>query len=991
MFRKIWQKILTFIRNLFGKNQTPPPPPAKPKTELPPLTDIEYETQFLETLDGVNRGMGRGYIKAYLTTVNKQHLTAWLQRFGERLLETPENHAEIAGRLLKFGNLCDDEIGQIALKIGQKITGQLPPPPEEEWPVIDAEFRGNGLETGGKNAEVKAWLVRGYDEFRRGEYEEAIESLNQAIAIQPDNYLAFSLRAVSQDKLGRYEEAIESLNQAIAIQPDDHEAFYNRAILQANLGRYEEAIDSYNQAIAIQPDFHEAFYNRGVSQAKLGRYEEAIDSFNQAITIKPDKHEAFYNRGISQNNLGRYEEAIDSYNQAIAIQPDKHEAFNNRGNLQNNLGRYEEAIDSFNQAIAIQPDFHQPFNNRGVSQAKLGRYEEAIDSFNQAIAIQPDFHEAWLMRGQVVGLINRETLLTFTTNIGSNALFYTHYSHLNKAGYEGEIANYQQGIKNCPQDTHPLGWGMLHYAMGIAQFNRGRELQQKTYIHQAKNSYETALQTLTETGYPEEHLKVLQELIPLLLQLQETTQAEKYQLQGLQVLQTLLNQPISSYKKQQLYEKFWSIRQLRVDILIQKNLPIEAIQTAETDKNIYLTWILDTYQETTLSPTWQQMQQMLTETTAIIYWHQSQYSLTTFILKANQPEPILLETTPEIDTLETWIKNWKTEYQNYCNLPKTKQQDTTEEENKNHPWRQQMPEKISQLANLLNIPTLLNHLQNISNLILIPHRDLHNLPLETLFPTPYHLTRLPSLQTGKNLRTPNPNPNHILCIENPTKDLRFAPIESASICRKFPTSKRISEANATANNIIPELQKNHDILHFTCHAGHDFYQPKKSCLYLAENDELTLEQISKIPLETTHLVTLSACETAITKEEIKIDYVGLVSAFLKHRIPYILTTLWRVPEEASMLMMVKFYELRETQPETIALAQAKTWLQNQTWQDIHQFYQSLETELKTEPYRTQKAVEDAINRTSKQPANIQPYANPYYWAAFIINGCHPTA
>ncbi|HEY9810043.1 MAG TPA: hypothetical protein V6D13_12010 [Halomicronema sp.] len=145
MLGKIWGKIVTFIRNLLGKKPTPPPPSPKPPTPQPALSDSEYETQFLEILDGVNRGMGRGYIKAYLTNVNKQHLSAWLHRFGERLLETPENHGEIAGRLLSFGNLCDNEIGKIASEIGRKIMEQLPPPPEEEWPVIEAVFLGNGL------------------------------------------------------------------------------------------------------------------------------------------------------------------------------------------------------------------------------------------------------------------------------------------------------------------------------------------------------------------------------------------------------------------------------------------------------------------------------------------------------------------------------------------------------------------------------------------------------------------------------------------------------------------------------------------------------------------------------------------------------------------------------------------------------------------------------------------------------------------------------
>ena len=88
--------------------------------------------------------------------------------------------------------------------------------------------------------------------------------------------------------LGRYEQAIESYDQAIALQPDHATSWYNRGNSLDNLGRYEQAIESYDQAIALQPDDASAWYSRGTSLAELDRYEQAIESYDQAIALQPD-------------------------------------------------------------------------------------------------------------------------------------------------------------------------------------------------------------------------------------------------------------------------------------------------------------------------------------------------------------------------------------------------------------------------------------------------------------------------------------------------------------------------------------------------------------------------------------------------------------------------------------------------------------------------------------------------------------------------------
>jgi len=153
-------------------------------------------------------------------------------------------------------------------------------------------------------------------------YEKAIASCDQAIALNPDDYGAWNIRGIALTNLERYEEAIASFEQAIALNPDDYQAWYNRGVALGNLERYEEAIVSFDQAITLNPDNYEAWYNRGIALRELERYEEAAVSFDQAITLNPDNYKAWNNHGIALENLERYEEATVSFDQAITLNPD---------------------------------------------------------------------------------------------------------------------------------------------------------------------------------------------------------------------------------------------------------------------------------------------------------------------------------------------------------------------------------------------------------------------------------------------------------------------------------------------------------------------------------------------------------------------------------------------------------------------------------------------------------------------------------------------
>ena len=58
------------------------------------MTDAEYEAKLMELLEGVNQGWGRGDVGGFLLAkrIKDGDWAAWLQRFGDRLLEGGHEH-----------------------------------------------------------------------------------------------------------------------------------------------------------------------------------------------------------------------------------------------------------------------------------------------------------------------------------------------------------------------------------------------------------------------------------------------------------------------------------------------------------------------------------------------------------------------------------------------------------------------------------------------------------------------------------------------------------------------------------------------------------------------------------------------------------------------------------------------------------------------------------------------------------------------------------
>ncbi|TRT92225.1 MAG: tetratricopeptide repeat protein [Microcystis aeruginosa Ma_OC_LR_19540900_S633] len=825
-----------------------------------------------------------------------------------------------------------------------------------------------------------AWNGRGSALGNLGRYEQAIASYDRALEIKPDDHYAWNGRGNALVKLGRYEQAIASYDQALEFKPDDHQAWNNRGVALGNLGRYEEAIASYDRALEIKPDDHQAWYNRGNALGNLGRYEEAIASFDQALEIKPDFHQAWYNRGIALGNLGRYEEAIASYDQALEIKPDYHEAWYNRGNALVNLGRYEEAIASYERALEFKPDLHEAWYNRGNALVNLGRYEEAIASYERALEFKPDLHEAWNGRGWAICSLSKNRISTPSLE----ALIYRKpIVALNDR--EPHLFGLREALPHLVQGSPP--WGQIYRYLGGAYLEHSRYKEKASpYCRDAIRHYQIALPILTEKDFPEDHLKILQGLIRAHLSLQEITQARFYQQQGRDLFTRLRAQ---KGDKPAFEAKFSSFSHLEIDLLIEENHPLDAIEQAEFYKNRCLTWILDNWQENPTSPDYATIQSLTSPNKAIIYWYLSEDNLTTFIITADA-DPVILEREQRYQQarqFRTWLTEWDKQYRDYASKKET-------ENKQNHPWRLSLNNCFAQLKRILQIDKILAHLPvSVNSLILIPHRDLHRFPLHTLFPEKYTATYLPSAQVGLRPQSGDFSYSPLLSVEDPKteqKPMDFAQLESAIISHILQPSQRISPKKASRENVRKALENAYKTFHFTGHGFYDSFRPQESAIALSDG-LLTVRDINGLNLSSYRLVCLAACETALTgKDGITTEYVGLVSAFLAAGATNVVSTLWPVKEISSAWFMINFYQrLLAGESPALALKNTQNWLKNITWQQLANWIEQL---------RLLPDLREGVDRLEVRAANIlkegstigldqlTEYSDPYHWAAYTLTG-----
>jgi tetratricopeptide (TPR) repeat protein len=157
---------------------------------------------------------------------------------------------------------------------------------------------------------------------------------------------------------GKADEAINSLQRAVALQPDAAEAFYNLGCAWALKGQPDKAAQYLQRAVELQPRHAKAWSNLANVQSMLGETVQAIASYRRALSIEPDMVQAC-------NNL--------AWVLATTSDPVRHNATEA---LQ--LARHADELTH-----GTSPSVRRTL---AAAYAAAGRFSEAVDTARQAVS-----------------------------------------------------------------------------------------------------------------------------------------------------------------------------------------------------------------------------------------------------------------------------------------------------------------------------------------------------------------------------------------------------------------------------------------------------------------------------------------------------------------------------------------------------------------------------------------------------------------------------
>jgi len=216
---------------------------------------------------------------------------------------------------------------------------------------------------------INEHFKRGLSNYEHKEYEKAIAEWEKILERDPENKLAqehikkarvdfstelYSLiqRADALGKTGRFREAVNILNQAIGLNPDDQNI---RKQITNRRDRYENMLSFYD------------LYQQGSFHQTRKEYKQAMEAYEKALTIEPNNKEvkkryeevkarafakiepmtgqvkADFVKSIRLINQGNYQEALSILESLQKIQPYNKEILDAIDTVRENIERQKRS------------------------------------------------------------------------------------------------------------------------------------------------------------------------------------------------------------------------------------------------------------------------------------------------------------------------------------------------------------------------------------------------------------------------------------------------------------------------------------------------------------------------------------------------------------------------------------------------------------------------------------------------------------------------
>jgi len=272
-----------------------------------------------------------------------------------------------AGQAVRIGNgLIEDADAQTALQYLEYARKQDPNLPE--------------MLTG---------LARCYYELRRD--DEALKLYEEAIAKTPAVWDAQYYLGRLHLENGRYAQAVEPLDAALKLKPDDPETISSLGVALSKSGRSAEAINYLTRVVALKRYIKEDFYYLGEAYANDQQWMKAAQFFKEGVDLRGIDPNGYFYWATMLFNADKLDDAFDAYGRVRSVDREvSHaETFRYLAEIYRLRGQSDKALGQYQSLLQRQPNDVEALFHAGYISFKLNQLDQAKDYFRKLIAVDP--------------------------------------------------------------------------------------------------------------------------------------------------------------------------------------------------------------------------------------------------------------------------------------------------------------------------------------------------------------------------------------------------------------------------------------------------------------------------------------------------------------------------------------------------------------------------------------------------------------------------
>jgi tetratricopeptide (TPR) repeat protein len=193
--------------------------------------------------------------------------------------------------------------------------------------------------------------------YEQKRYAEAEKYFHEALSLSPrDASMLYELAFSQYMQTGREKVALETIQRAISIEPNESHHHALAALILSVLGKSKQSLESAQRAVELEPDDRLSFVALASAYLSAENWKEAEKAAREALRLDPNSSSASSQLIHALRMQGKKEEAKMVTNQALAKDPARIPTRHNAGWAALQRGDMQEAKEHFWETLRLDPE-----------------------------------------------------------------------------------------------------------------------------------------------------------------------------------------------------------------------------------------------------------------------------------------------------------------------------------------------------------------------------------------------------------------------------------------------------------------------------------------------------------------------------------------------------------------------------------------------------------------------------------------------------------